>query len=98
MEPKKRMKASLPPHDLAVRPVGVLTFVLGLISLFSKLRPAAIGITPWLGAAWLAWAIPGLGIFSYRQWSAIDRGYAARQTRRRIHRASLDLQATWPVC
>jgi hypothetical protein len=98
MEPKKRMKASRPPYDLAVNPARVVTLALGLISLFSKLRPAAIGIAPWLSAAWLAWAILGLGIFSYRQWSAIDRGYAARQTRLPTHRASLDLWARWLVC
>ena len=63
MEPKKRMKTSLPPHYLAVHAVGVFALALGAISLFSNLRPAVIRIASWLGIAWIDWAIFGLGIF-----------------------------------
>jgi hypothetical protein len=98
MEPKKRIKASLSSHDFAVHTVGVFTLTLGLIRLFPNLSPAAIGIAPWLGATWLASVFLRLGIFSYRQWTAIDRGHAAHQTRCLTHCASLELLAARLVC
>jgi hypothetical protein len=63
MEPKKRMKASLPPHYLAVQTVGVFALALGVLILFSNLRPVVTGIAPWLGIPWIAWTVFGLGVF-----------------------------------
>jgi len=59
MEPKKRIMESLSPHNLAVRALGVLTLALDLISLTSKLRPAAIGIAPLAGCRQVGLGHPG---------------------------------------
>ena len=62
MEPNKHRKASLPPYYLAVHTIGVFALCLGALSLFTNLRPAVIGIAPWLGISWIAWTLFGLGI------------------------------------
>jgi hypothetical protein len=62
MEPTKRTMTSLPPHYLAVQVAGGFALALGLISLLSNLRPLVISIAPWLGIAWIAWGLIGLGL------------------------------------
>lgn len=64
MEPKKRMKSSLPPYYLAVHWVGFAALAVGSISVLPKFRPIAVAITPRLGITWIAWTIMGLGIFA----------------------------------
>ena len=55
---------SLPPHFIAVQSVGVLALALGLITLFTNFRPVLLGIAPWLGIAWVPWAMCGVGLFA----------------------------------
>ncbi|HTV85028.1 MAG TPA: hypothetical protein VME63_06470 [Dyella sp.] len=78
MEPNNRVKASFPPQYFAVQAVGAAALALGLISLFSSLRPMIIGMAPWLGIAWIAWTVAGFGIFllvaNGMRWVAHARG------------------------
>jgi hypothetical protein len=46
MEPTKRTMTSLPPHYLAAQVIGGVALALGLISLFTNLRPVAMSIAP----------------------------------------------------
>jgi Na+/pantothenate symporter len=64
MTPRERAQMSLPPYFVAVQSVGVLALALGLITQFTNARPVLLGIAPWLGMAWVPWALCGVGLFA----------------------------------